>query len=45
MFVLAILLIWEGGMVQAHKAKDVGPQKPRGSILGIKGVVTQDARG
>ena len=26
-----------------HKAKDVGPQK--GSVLGIKGVGSQDARG
>ena len=32
-------------MVQAHKAKDVGPQKPRGLVLGTKGVITRDARG
>ena len=32
-------------MVQAHKAKDVGPQKPRGLVLGTKRVITRDARG
>jgi hypothetical protein len=45
MSILAILFIWEGGMIQAHKAKDVGPQKPRGSVLGTKGVITRDTRG